>query len=159
MRITSHKPNVAEVDMTPMIDIVFQLIAFFMLVTNFENVKADERVKLPEHVLAKPPEVKREKELFLNIGFIRDSTGAKQSEALLFYAGEEVPMTDFARLSKILNRENRIYTDLNVDPKNVTVVIRADKEVPTGLVQELIRLCQQQNFEKFALKATQEQSP
>ena len=37
-----------EPDMTPMIDIVFQLLTFFMIAINFENTKADERVKLPK---------------------------------------------------------------------------------------------------------------
>mgnify|MGYP006333519163 CR=1 FL=1 len=36
-------------------------------------------------------------------------------------------------------------------------VIRADAEVPTGLVQELIEKCQQAKFTKFSLKASQEQ--
>ena len=48
MRIKSSKPSLVDPDMTPMIDIVFQLIAFFMIVTNFEQTQADERVKLPE---------------------------------------------------------------------------------------------------------------
>jgi len=55
MRIAGKKPEIADVDMTPMIDIVFQLIAFFMVVTNFANTKADERVKLPKDELARPP--------------------------------------------------------------------------------------------------------
>ena len=49
-----------EVDMTPMIDVVFQLLAFFMVITNFEQTQADERVKLPRDQLAKPPKVKVE---------------------------------------------------------------------------------------------------
>ena len=52
--------------MTPMIDIVFQLIAFFMIVTNFEQTQADERVKLPADELARPPIAPREQELVIN---------------------------------------------------------------------------------------------
>ena len=54
MKINKVEPAVPEVDMTPMIDIVFQLIAFFMVITNFEQTQADERVKLPEDQLARP---------------------------------------------------------------------------------------------------------
>ncbi len=153
MRIQRNKPNLAEVDMTPMIDIVFQLIAFFMIVTNFENTKADERVKLPVQDLAKPGEVARQKELMLNVGFIRDQNGVKRSKTLLFYAGEQIPILESAR---VLKREMQIYKDLKTDPQDVTVVIRADRAAPTGLIQELIRLCQEAEFQKFALKATQE---
>lgn len=154
MKIKAAKAEVQEVDMTPMIDIVFQLIAFFMVITNFENAQADERVKLPKDELAKPVEVKREKELLLQIGFIRDKQGEKQSGPLVFYAGEEIPVLE---ISPALTRENASYKAVGVDPKDVTVVIRADREVPTGLVQELIKFSQESGFEKFAMKATQKQ--
>ena len=35
MKIKSTGSGPPDVDMTPMIDIVFQLIAFFMVITNF----------------------------------------------------------------------------------------------------------------------------
>ena len=75
-RVKGESPA-AEVDMTPMIDIVFQLIAFFMVITNFEQTQADERVKLPRDALAKPPEVKLEHTLVLNVGFFRNMDGEK----------------------------------------------------------------------------------
>ena len=54
MRIIAPKIEVPVMDMTPMIDVVFQLITFFMLVINFEQTEADERVKLPRDALARP---------------------------------------------------------------------------------------------------------
>ena len=44
----------AEMDMTPMIDMAFQLIAFFMFAISFSQNEQDERVMLPDSVLAKP---------------------------------------------------------------------------------------------------------
>jgi biopolymer transport protein ExbD len=44
----------AELDMTPMIDIVFQLITFFMVINKFDQDEADERVGLPRDTLARP---------------------------------------------------------------------------------------------------------
>ena len=35
MRFRSHEPPMAEGDLTPMIDMAFQLIAFFMVLINF----------------------------------------------------------------------------------------------------------------------------
>ena len=40
--------------MTPMIDMAFQLIAFFMFAISFSQNEQDERVLLPDSVLAKP---------------------------------------------------------------------------------------------------------
>ena len=42
--------------MTPMIDMTFQLIAFFMVLINFSDVEQDQRVNLPASELAKPPD-------------------------------------------------------------------------------------------------------
>ena len=41
--------------------------------------------------------------------------------------------------------------------EDVTIEIRADSDIPTGMVQELIQICQEQGieFQRFALKATQ----
>ena len=152
MRIKSSKPVSVEIDLTPMIDIIFQLIAFFMLITNFEQTQADERVKLPSDQLAMPLEVARVKQLTLNIGFNRDKDGNKLSEALVFYAGEEIPVL---KMGKWLDKEARIYKQEGTDIKDVTIVFRADKETPTGLVQELMSMSQQSGFEKFSWSAMQ----
>lgn len=153
MRINSAKPAMQEVDMTPMIDIVFQLIAFFMVITNFEQTQADERVKLPKDELAKPPQVKREDALTLNVGYLRNKDGEKvDSEPWVFFGDEQYRV---AGVAPRLAEERAFYQATGTDPKEVTVVIRADAEVPTGLVQELIKLSQEATFEKFALKATQ----
>jgi biopolymer transport protein ExbD len=153
MKVKPVESTVTEVDMTPMIDIVFQLISFFMIITNFEQTKADERVKLPKDTLAKPPEVKRESELMINFGFLRDKEGNKlDQEPFVFYLDENFRLPEFP---KSLLQEARIFREGGTDPKKVTVTIRADSEVPTGMVQALIKMSQEAGFEKFALKATQ----
>lgn len=153
MRIKSKKPAVADIDMTPMIDIVFQLIAFFMVITNFEQIQADERVKLPSDSLAKPPEVKAADELVLNIGFERNTSGEiTDPEAYIFYNGEKIPVLKFGPK---FEQEARIYKQKNQDPKEVPVILRTDALVKTGLVQDLIKIAQENGFTKFAFKATQ----
>ena len=143
----------ADVDMTPMIDIVFQLIAFFMVITNFEQTQADERVKLPRDTLAKPPEVKIEHKLVLNIGYLRDMKGEKDDpEPFLFNFGGEDMVRPLTAKDK-LEQEARLFKRKQVDPKEVTIKIRADGDVPTGLVQEVIKLCQDTGYEKFAMSA------
>jgi biopolymer transport protein ExbD len=142
-----------EVDMTPMIDIVFQLIAFFMVINNFEQTQADERVKLPRDALAKPPEVKIEHEITLNVGFLRDMQGERTNpDPFLFNFGGEDMMPPLSA-SKALEQEARLYRNREVEPKDVTIKVRADSEVPTGMVQELIKLAQDAGFEKFAMSA------
>ncbi len=141
-----------EVDMTPMIDCVFQLITFFMLVINFESTQADERVKLPESEIAKPPKVKREDEVTLNIGFIRDKTGAKKiPDPLVFLQGEDIPV---GQMTPRIKKDLAIYKLQHPgEGIKTTVKIRSDSEVPIGAVQQLIKLYQEEGYEKFALQA------
>ena len=155
MRFKKNDPAIPEVDMTPMIDVTFQLITFFMVISNFENTRADERVKLPKDVLARPSEQTREDEIVLNMGYVRDATGAQLGGPFVFYGdGENYQVEE---VGPILKREYRYFKDVGKKPEDATVVIRADAEVPTGLVQEAIQLSQQAGFTKFALKATQDE--
>ena len=142
-----------EVDMTPMIDVVFQLLAFFMVITNFEQTQADERVKLPRDQLAKPAKVKVEHQLVLNVGFLRDMQGKMtDTQPYLFNFGNTDMQRPLDAKSQI-NIESRLYEGKGVKPEEVVVKIRADSEVPTGIVQEMIKLCQDEGFEKFAMSA------
>src|SRR5256885_17070089 len=56
MKIKAKGPDFIEIDYTPMIDMTFQLIAFFMILINFSDAEQDQRVQLPSSTLAKPPE-------------------------------------------------------------------------------------------------------
>ena len=57
----------AEMDMTPMIDVTFQLIAFFMFVLNFSEVDQDQRINLPSSELARPPDVAYDEPLTIQL--------------------------------------------------------------------------------------------
>ncbi|MFM8727106.1 MAG: ExbD/TolR family protein, partial [Planctomycetaceae bacterium] len=76
MKIKSANATIPEIDMTPMIDIVFQLITFFMVINNFDQNEADERVSLPRDQLAKPPAVQRKDAFVMNFGFERNKDGS-----------------------------------------------------------------------------------
>ena len=142
--------------MTPMIDIVFQLIAFFMVITNFENTRADERVKLPLDAIARPTEAPRDKDLVLNVGYVRNADGTisqETPEPLLFHGdGTSYPISE---IDPVLAKEARYFQDEGTKLEDVTVVIRADAEVPSGEIQNLISKNQEAGFSSFAVKAQQ----
>lgn len=156
MKTRKIETGFTEPDMTPMIDIVFQLLTFFMIAINFENTKADERVKLPIDALAKPPETKLDDELLLNIGYERKPDGAKANPTpYIFYDGDKT----LEQIGPALKQEASFFKAKSGDKalEEVSVVIRADSDVPTGMVQEVIEKCQQEGFTKFSLKASQKQ--
>ena len=144
-----------DLDMTPMIDIVFQLITFFMVINKFDQEEADERVTLPKDQLAIPPAVARKNSFMLNCGFDRDLEGnLRSNEPLFFFGAEQVPLS---QVRPRLQQEAEFYRTIGTDLKEVVVEIRADKEVQSGVIQELIQMCQENGigFQRFALKATQ----
>ncbi len=145
MRIRTRGPQgIVEGDLTPMIDMTFQLIAFFMLVINFSDVEQDQRVTLPASELAKPPEAPYEHPLTIHL----------TKNDRFIYGGREV--TQLAQLRSALLQETQIilrHTTKSL--ADVTVIIRADENAKTGLVQQVIQACQELEFERFALRGKQ----
>lgn len=155
---SSGSGGVAEPDMTPMIDCTFQLITFFMIVTNFEQTKADERVKLPADQMAKPPAVVKKDELVVNVGYKRDDKGNKVDPLpFVFWNGLEVRVGD---MKPNFEREAKLTSAKSGKDKvrDTTITIRADSDTPTGLIQETIKLAQESGYEKFTFKAVSEES-
>lgn len=135
----------AEADMTPMIDMTFQLIAFFMVLINFAEDNQDQRIKLPASELAKPPEGPTESPVTLQL----------TKDGVVLFNGDEVPV---AGMKPFLLREAQVLKRSNKSVSQAHVIIRADGTTPTGKVQELIRVCQENQFEKFSLRAKQEKA-
>jgi biopolymer transport protein ExbD len=130
-------------DMTPMIDVTFQLIAFFMFVLNFSEVDQDQRINLPSSQLARPPDVAYDQPLTIQL----------TSQDTIIFAGDELTRD---RLKSALLREAQIiksHPDKKVS--DVTIIIRADRMAKTGKVQELIQICQEAEFDTFALRGRQ----
>ena len=68
MRLQSKQPQMMEADLTPMIDMVFQLIAFFMVLINFAQTEANDNVQLPSSILVKPPEEPLDYPIIVHVG-------------------------------------------------------------------------------------------
>lgn len=133
----------AEPDMTPMIDMTFQLIAFFMVLLSFGEGEVDARINLPSSQLAKPPEAAPESPLVLQL----------TSDDRVIFSGDAIPI---AALDKPLFNEKRFLELNGHKPADATVILRADANAKTGVVQEVIQKCQENGFEKFSLRAKQE---
>jgi biopolymer transport protein ExbD len=133
-------PSSTDIDMTPMIDMTFQLITFFMFVMNFSEAEQDDRIQLPMSQLAKPVDGPVEKPITLQL----------TNKGSLIYAGELIGMRD---VGGYLEREKSVMIDAGKEPNAATVIVRADGAAKTGEVQEIIKICQEKGFEKFALRA------
>ena len=105
--------------MTPMIDMTFQLITFFMFTLNFSQAEQDERVQLPTSQLAKPSEGPAIEPITLQL--MRDGS--------VIYAGEPVPVRD---MGGYLENEKRVMIAAGKEPNAATVIVRADGRAKTG---------------------------
>ena len=141
MKVKGKGPELVEIDMTPMIDMTFQLIAFFMILVNFTEADQDQRVQLPSSVLAKPPEAPFEAPITIQL--------ARDGKVIM--SGQSYP--DVNSIKPILNNEKYILETRGRSPSDATIIIRAHKDAKTGLVQEIIKVCQELQFEKFTLRA------
>ena len=139
-RKAGGEPSTTDIDMTPMIDVTFQLITFFMFVMNFSEAEQDERIQLPLSQLAKPVEGAMETPITLQL----------TNSGSIIYAGELVAVRD---IGGYLEREKSVMLDAGKEPSAATVIVRADGRAKTGEVQDIIRICQEKGFERFALRA------
>ena len=143
MRIGKKSSPPVEADLTPMIDMTFQLIAFFMVLINFSQSEQNDKVVLPTSELARPVDAPIENPIIVHL--TRDGS--------VVIGGDEVPMDALrARLGpelSLLSLEGKTAADANI-------IIRGHQTVPGGRVQELIKSCQEIGFEKFALRVKEE---
>jgi biopolymer transport protein ExbD len=149
----SHAAS-AEPDLTPMLDMVFQLITFFMLVINFKGASMDLSLKLPILGSARPVETGGSEEiLILNI----DKTG----QINVYGTPKDVEpyiKLEASRAALKAREENRNFKLGENDLPGV-VVIRADRSTPFSQLNKIIKTCQKYKFRRFALKAMNREDP
>src|SRR5262245_44435011 len=144
MKIKAKGPDFVELDYTPMIDMTFQLIAFFMILINFSDAETDDRVQLPASAIARPPSAPSE--IPITIQMVR--TGQIIMNAQMLPNAEA--------LKPYLRNEKSVMEVKSQNFKDANIIIRAHKDAKTGLVQEIIKVCQEIGFEKFTLRAKSE---
>jgi biopolymer transport protein ExbD len=142
MRIETLHSYSCSPDMTPMLDLTFQLTFFFMLALNFSSDIQSDLIRLPVSEIAKPSEGALETPITVQI--------LKTGQVL--FGGDQMSV---AALRGPLQREKSVLRSVFGKQKvsTATIVIRADSNVATGKVQEVIQMCQDAGFEKFALRA------
>lgn len=137
----------AEPNLTPILDMVFQLITFFMLVINFKTASIDTSLRLPVVGSARPVDMGGEDLLVLNI----DNQGRLRVygtpvQDIPGYIGNE------AQAKRLAARRSRLRLPSAAELDSL-VVIRADRTTPFKLLNRVIVCCQENGFRKFSFKA------
>jgi biopolymer transport protein ExbD len=126
-----------------MIDMVFQLLAFFMVLINFSQSDQNDRIKLPDSQLAKPVEEKLDFPIVLNLTL----------EGTVILGGDEIAIEG---LRPFLNREIEVLKLQKKTAADANIIIRGHQDVAGGRVQDLIERCQSLGLERFALRVKED---
>jgi len=144
MKICKKPPSgIQEGDSTSMIDMVFQLVAFFMVLINFNEADQNEAIKLPGSELARPPDGPMSFPITLHV----------TKKGTVIIGGDEIVPSE---LKRYLMNELATLEVKNKGAGDATVIIRGDADAKTGKIQEVIQECQKNRFDRFALRAKEE---
>src|SRR5690242_701749 len=130
-------------NLTPMLDMVFQLITFFMLVINFKSAALDLSLSLPVVGSARPVESSGQEFLVLHVN----------KEGDLKVTGMVQPVEPYIAREAAASRLTAKRLDRNFkddDELPTTIVIRADRATSFHMVNRVIKACQDNGFRRFA---------
>ena len=130
MRINKSDAALAEVDMTPMIDIVFLLLIFFMTVTQASRIK-EEQLELPQQ------EGSRDKETSsLTINIRQD--------------GQLVMLGRVLQLDRLLALVNEELVRVDNDPRRINIELRVDQRGESRTANQVAKSLEQLNIKRVS---------
>ena len=126
MRIKPPPEESVEPNITPMIDMVFLLLIFFLLATKFADIERDVRVSPPSSRNARPVTAVPE-EIIINVG----------ADGRFFVAGRERSLGEIENILKVAVTAN----------PHQAVVVRGDRRAILQYAVNVLDLCEKQGIE------------
>lgn len=120
MRAWRETEDECEIPLTPLIDVVFLLLIFFLVATNFTRKELDQQVKLPRAE-----------------GGARETAPGKQLVINLRAGGEAVVSGRLVSDADL----RRVVADWRAENPNERVVLRGDESVRYGRFAQVMGLC------------------
>ena len=134
-----------EPNLTPLLDLVLQILMFFMVTVNFATEQTQEDVALPDSQTARPLPTQGAKDpLFINLRLSEQT----RRPVILVTGMPEMGQADARRWIQ------KQYEDLGRfgDVKN-PVIIRADKAAEYAQVYQLLQSCSDAGFRNLKVRA------
>lgn len=165
--------STCEPNLTPLLDIVLQLLMFFMMCVNFVSQQVTEEIRLPNSVSVKPQEKNDPDSLYVNLkpfhlaDFETRLPPDKLEEARQkFQEGDLcvlVPGEPPQRLIdiRVYMKNKFAATEREVGTGNVktALVIRADKEADYNQVFEIFYTCKTIGYTRMKVQALTKSTP
>ena len=134
----------ADPNLTPLLDVVLQLLMFFMMCANFVSTSVNESIHLPVMQSARPADKRQTDLLYLNL----------KEDGTLEVVGRDPMKTEASIknfLRKYLEDTKRAQEKKSEEPKTV-VVVRADERSDYGKVYQLLRWCKEIGYRKYQMR-------
>lgn len=130
-RQIKFESGLAQFDMTPVIDVIFLLLIFFMLSSSF-TFQSGIHVKLPKAVTS---DVIKEENFTISI----------TSENVIYFNG---------KVTSLIDLKQRLQS---ADQKDIPVMIRADRRSSMGRIVDVWDLCRELGIQKINIATNTEQ--
>ena len=149
-----------EQDMTPMIDIVFLLIIFFMVVAELTLNQAEVVLPVAPRAVVEEPQP-GERVLMINVSLANEKGKDEPVERIQIGAGEVIP--DVKTLTRLLKAEVEAYGKTIPKPNKpgesdsaLQVIIRCDRNAEAGNFHKIFKACTDAKIFKVSLAAQNE---
>jgi biopolymer transport protein ExbD len=137
----------AEPNLVPLLDLVMQLLMFFIMTVNFATKQVNESIQLPVMQSARPMDKRETDVLYLNLNsngqleVVGQPTLTKPNDMRVFLRRQ---YEDTQRVARENGKTDKVKT---------TIIIRADKSVEYKDVYQLLDMCKRVGYQKFQLRA------
>jgi len=137
-----------EPNLTPLLDVVLQLVMFFMLCANFVMESVNESIKLPEAIAAKALDKDVRDYLVLNV----DGKGAISVTNEVF----ETPakMRGFLKNQFDLDKARTKPAEWEKGKGRSVIILRADQKCNFKQVNDVMDVCRAAGYYNLQLRAT-----
>lgn len=148
----------AEPNLTPMLDMVLQLVMFFMLCANFVADRANKTIKLPDSIEAKALDKDTDSVIYLNVDSDGDVllvpravTREEKKRDGAIAITNEIAVQSFMR-NRLQEYEKSLKPADQGKGKTPLVVIRADKSCTFRKVYNVMSACQKAGYRDVQLR-------
>jgi len=170
--------------LTPLLDVVLQLLMFFMMCVNFVNEQINSDIHLPESQSAKPMDKAETEVLFLNIrpfnvkAFADFSEAYKDRLSAKFKPGDVCVLLNRATEDKDKDKDDQALPATANELKfwlkqqaedskkksgtldvKTAIILRADADTEYAHIYQVLNICKGQGFKTLKLRATTKNRP
>lgn len=123
--------SLGSLSMTPLIDVVFLLLIFFLVATRFEQEERDMDINLPRASQAQPT-IAAQEEMFVNV----------TKEGQFVVDGEELSLDSL---------QEKLVRAYRSNPGQQRVIIRADRDSRTAHLVAVMDACNKANIRNYSV--------